>query len=94
MPQGRGQKQTPRAFKDRGKPASIRYSNITAAKGTFYRLPTSATVSTSSSPRLAVADAIRTSLGPRGMDKMVEKKKNRNDSSQEVALRSELQAAT
>ncbi|XP_065833741.1 T-complex protein 1 subunit delta-like [Oscarella lobularis] len=51
MPQGRGQKQTPRAFKDRGKPASIRYSNITAAK--------------------AVADAIRTSLGPRGMDKMI-----------------------
>lgn len=39
------------AFKDREKPAHIRASNITAAKG--------------------VADAIRTSLGPKGMDKMI-----------------------
>jgi len=39
------------AFKDREKPAHIRASNITAAKG--------------------VADAVRTSLGPKGMDKMI-----------------------
>ena len=39
------------AYKDREKPAHIRASNITAAKG--------------------VADAVRTSLGPKGMDKMI-----------------------
>eukprot|EP00118_Oscarella_pearsei_P025064 m.307423 g.307423 ORF g.307423 m.307423 type:complete len:526 (+) comp42260_c0_seq1:103-1680(+) len=52
MSEGYFQKQKPKAFQDRGKPTSIRYSNITAAK--------------------AVADAIRTSLGPRGMDKMIQ----------------------
>ncbi|KAF6102574.1 chaperonin containing TCP1 subunit 4 [Phyllostomus discolor] len=40
------------AYKDRDKPAQIRFSNISAAK--------------------AVADAIRTSLGPKGMDKMIQ----------------------
>jgi T-complex protein 1 subunit delta len=39
-------------FKDKDKPASVRSSNIIAAK--------------------AVADAVRTSLGPRGMDKMIQ----------------------
>uniref|UniRef100_A0A914BVY4 T-complex protein 1 subunit delta n=2 Tax=Acrobeloides nanus TaxID=290746 RepID=A0A914BVY4_9BILA len=40
------------AFKDKDKPASVRSSNIVAAK--------------------SVADAVRTSLGPRGMDKMIQ----------------------
>ncbi|KAJ8688397.1 hypothetical protein QAD02_024192 [Eretmocerus hayati] len=40
------------AYKDKTKPADIRFSNINAAK--------------------AVAYAIRTSLGPRGMDKMIQ----------------------
>uniref|UniRef100_A0A915C883 T-complex protein 1 subunit delta n=1 Tax=Parascaris univalens TaxID=6257 RepID=A0A915C883_PARUN len=40
------------AFKDKGKPESVRNSNIVAAK--------------------AVANAVRTSLGPKGMDKMIE----------------------
>lgn len=40
------------AFKDKGKPESVRSSNIVAAK--------------------AVANAVRTSLGPKGMDKMIE----------------------
>ncbi|CAI4232984.1 unnamed protein product [Auanema sp. JU1783] len=40
------------AFKDKDKAASVRNSNIVAAK--------------------AVADAVRTSLGPRGMDKMIQ----------------------
>ncbi|KAF6211305.1 hypothetical protein GE061_014422 [Apolygus lucorum] len=39
-------------FKDKKKPADIRSSNMTAAKG--------------------VADAVRTSLGPKGMDKMIQ----------------------
>ena len=39
-------------FKDKDKPASVRSSNILAAK--------------------SVADAVRTSLGPRGMDKMIQ----------------------
>ncbi|KAJ2897724.1 T-complex protein 1 subunit delta, partial [Coemansia aciculifera] len=43
-------------FNQKDKPAQVRLSNITAAKGKF----------------IAVADAIRTSLGPRGMDKMIE----------------------
>lgn len=41
-----------KVFQDKQKPAEIRASNITAAKG--------------------VADAIRTSLGPKGMDKMIQ----------------------
>lgn len=61
------------AFRDREKPVEVRDSNITAAKGRKLalkfkylcglRLPSCAT---------AVADAIRTSLGPRGMDKMIQ----------------------
>ncbi|KAI8909752.1 chaperonin Cpn60/TCP-1 family [Gorgonomyces haynaldii] len=43
---------TRQQFKDKEKPASVRSSNIIAAK--------------------AVADAIRTSLGPKGMDKMIQ----------------------
>lgn len=57
-----------RVFQDKQKPAEVRASNITAAKGIYiilmltfnYKLRT-----------LGVADAIRTSLGPKGMDKMV-----------------------
>ncbi|EGD81276.1 chaperonin complex component TCP-1 delta subunit [Salpingoeca rosetta] len=40
-------------YKDKSKPATVRMSNIAAAK--------------------AVADAVRTSLGPKGMDKMIQK---------------------
>ncbi|TGZ70638.1 hypothetical protein CRM22_003092 [Opisthorchis felineus] len=50
---GSGRKEN--QYTDRGKPAAIRSSNITAAK--------------------AVADAIRTSLGPKGMDKMIQESK-------------------
>lgn len=57
-------------FKDKDKPTLIRNSNITAAKCSLslimtvhYHYTYLCTV--------AVADAIRTSLGPRGMDKMV-----------------------
>ena len=57
------------AFKDRSKPGEIRNSNITAAKGKLSRV--SSPVIDGSFVLAAVANAIRTSLGPRGMDKMV-----------------------
>ena len=50
-PKGRSQGMGPK-FTDKEKPASVRTSNICAAK--------------------SVADAVRTSLGPRGMDKMIQ----------------------
>lgn len=46
------QNATQSTFKEKDKPASVRSSNIIAAK--------------------SVADAVRTSLGPRGMDKMIQ----------------------
>ncbi|BES94722.1 T-complex protein 1 subunit delta [Nesidiocoris tenuis] len=49
---GDGSRHNNNVFKDKKKPADIRSSNMTAAKG--------------------VADAIRTSLGPKGMDKMIQ----------------------
>lgn len=60
------------AYKDREKPAQIRASNITAAKGNLRFVINSCYSHLSLEfSILAVADAIRTSLGPRGMDKMV-----------------------
>ena len=63
------------AFKDKEKPTEVRMTNITAAKGIFYGIfccvggrQISDIMSFSFS---AVANAIRTSLGPKGMDKMV-----------------------
>jgi len=62
-----------RAFKDREKPADVRLSNILAAKGSvpfffyMYLFSFSPYLCTTA----AVADAARTSLGPKGMDKMV-----------------------
>ncbi|KAJ3032725.1 T-complex protein 1 subunit delta, partial [Rhizoclosmatium hyalinum] len=50
-----------RAFKEKEKPAEVRNSNIVAAKGKF-----------AARPLYSVSDAVRTSLGPRGMDKMIQ----------------------
>lgn len=74
----------PGAYKDKEKPHEVRVSNITAAKGwcgsclllactavqALWALFTGVTPA-HSFEHTAVADAIRTSLGPRGMDKMV-----------------------
>lgn len=54
-------------FQDKEKPMEVRRSNITAAKG-FYSLNFIFLI-------LGVADAIRTSLGPKGMDKMIQTEK-------------------
>lgn len=58
------------AYKDRQKPTDIRFSNIQAGKSElilrlFFIFSRDLTFS-------GVADAIRTSLGPRGMDKMIQ----------------------
>lgn len=67
-------------FQDKDKPTEVRLSNITAAKGTSRRAQSIPSLRLTSDPDnnltsviflLAVGDAIRTSLGPRGMDKMV-----------------------
>jgi hypothetical protein len=66
-------------FKDKEKPAEIRSSNIVAAKGGqepgvspgHRRLITWFRTLRGIMQLAAVADAVRTSLGPRGMDKMV-----------------------
>ena len=64
-------------FRDKEKPTEVRLSNITAAKGMLTHLIQQAQqfvylqVSFYFLCASAVADAIRTSLGPRGMDKMV-----------------------
>ena len=64
-----------KAFESRSKPAEIRSSNIEAAKGKLIQILTYLimvqTLIVDLIVNLAVADAIRTSLGPRGMDKMV-----------------------
>ena len=54
-------------FQDKEKPAHIRLSNIEAAKVTFKILYNLFKISILK----AVADAVRTSLGPKGMDKMI-----------------------
>lgn len=57
-------------YKDKSKPMMVRMSNISAAKGNFcVALPWKRAECKSV---LAVADAIRTSLGPKGMDKMIQ----------------------
>lgn len=54
----------------------VRLSNMTAAKGTSHPAPFpprhEARAHPLSFPLAAVADAVRTSLGPRGMDKMIQ----------------------
>ncbi|MCJ1280886.1 T-complex protein 1 subunit delta [Xylographa opegraphella] len=57
------------AFKDKEKPMAVRNANIMAARGTSFLKPPPTLKKLTS---LAVADAIRTSLGPRGMDKMIQ----------------------
>lgn len=57
-------------FKTRQRPDAIRNSNIVAAKGTTISCFSRSMKSINSI--LAVADAVRTSLGPRGMDKMIQ----------------------
>lgn len=56
-------------FKDKEKPKEVRASNIIAAKG--LKVVRSVNV-VEFFCLVAVADAIRTSLGPRGMDKMIQ----------------------
>ena len=53
---------------DKEKPMAVRNANIMAARG----MPDSKSRSLRSLFMQAVADAIRTSLGPRGMDKMIQ----------------------
>lgn len=52
----------------------VRLSNMTAAKGTPFPLPSNSHRASQLIHALlaAVADAVRTSLGPRGMDKMIQ----------------------
>jgi hypothetical protein len=56
-------------FTDKDKPAQVRSSNIIASKGTPSMCMhwTVLIIQTST----ALADSVRTSLGPKGMDKMV-----------------------
>ena len=56
------------AFSRSEKQKDVRADNINAAKGTNDPLPPLIS-------NLAVADVIRTSLGPRGMDKMIQDSK-------------------
>jgi hypothetical protein len=67
--------QPPKAkqFTDKDKPAQVRISNIIAAKGERLVVcwAICGVVCVFDSRLVALADAIRTSLGPRGMDKMV-----------------------
>ena len=60
-------------FKDKEKPAEVRKSNIIAGKGLKDIKPQEMEGGCDELCALsaAVADAIRTSLGPKGMDKMV-----------------------
>ena len=57
--------------KGNSKERDVRMSNIVAAKGA-HSLPISVYI-TNYIDSIAVADTIRTSLGPRGMDKMIQK---------------------
>lgn len=50
----------------------LRLSNMVAAKGEFHAISASL-FSETADLRKAISDAVRTSLGPRGMDKMVRK---------------------
>lgn len=59
------------AFKTRQRPDAIRNSNIVAAKGNK-RTDSILGLYERCGCILAVADAVRTSLGPRGMDKMIQ----------------------
>ena len=52
-----------------GKPQEVRLSNMTAAKGT--RICTCLLHKSLNMLHKAISDAVRTSLGPKGMDKMV-----------------------
>lgn len=66
-------------FQDKDKPMEVRMSNITAAKGNIHTRQIILMISrsiVSNTFYIAVGDAIRTSLGPRGMDKMVNVKNN------------------
>lgn len=57
-------------FQDKEKPMEVRRSNITAAKGNH-----SPIYAFSLTCYIGVADAIRSSLGPKGMDKMIQTEK-------------------
>lgn len=59
-------------FKDKSKPDSIRQSNIQAGKGESLSPLMRRYRHSIQSSYTAIADAIRTSLGPRGMDKMIQ----------------------
>ena len=61
-------------LKEAHKARDVRSSNITAAKGPSSRHPQLPSLTSVPLPlvSLAIADAIRTSLGPRGMDKMIQ----------------------
>lgn len=56
-------------LQDKEKPMAVRNANIMAARG---RLPSFGLWLPVLTDHKAVADAIRTSLGPRGMDKMIQ----------------------
>ena len=73
MKSGGRQGRTKDPFKDKEKPAAVRLSNINAAKGTEQNAGIFFTgfFIDRSFIFLAVSSAIRTSLGPKGMDKMV-----------------------
>ena len=58
-------------FQDKQKPAEIRASNITAANGKIIIFDIRFSYNDGITLPLGVADAIRTSLGPKGMDNMV-----------------------
>ena len=59
-------------FKTRQRPDAIRNSNIVAAKGRWNGNEREKEKTNGNSVLSAVADAVRTSLGPRGMDKMIQ----------------------
>ena len=60
-----------KVFQDKQKPAVIKASNITATKGKIIIFDTRFSYNDGITLPLGVADAIRASLGPKGMDKMV-----------------------
>ena len=60
-----------KVFQDKQKLAEIRASNITAAKGIIIIFEIRFSYNDGITLPLGVADAIRTSLGPKCMDKMV-----------------------
>ena len=66
-----------KSYNDKDKPSEVRKSNIVAAKGTTnYPLGINLDQPLTTDSNLifcpvAVADAVKTSLGPKGMDKMI-----------------------